>query len=137
MRKLVITLAICFIIAGCMNKEKTVTLAQIKDSFELHGVSMLEEPGLHPEIGFSRAYNDVTPRIFVIDENQKISIYVYTSSKEVRKGIKDFEKKTAVADLSPYTIYPIANVLIFYVADESFKDERVDMVVEELRSLKK
>ncbi|MDQ8738705.1 hypothetical protein [Paenibacillus sp. LHD-38] len=110
-------------------------MAQIKDLFENHGVSMLEEPGLHPESVFSRAYNDVTPRRFVIDENQKISIYVYTSSEEVRKGIKDFEKKTAAADLSPYTIYQIANVLIFYVADESFKDERVDMVVEELRSL--
>ncbi|MGM0879637.1 MAG: hypothetical protein ACQEXQ_01175 [Bacillota bacterium] len=98
---------------------------------------MSEEPDLHPESVFSRAYNDVTPRRFVIDKNQKISIYVYTSSKEVRKGIKDFENKTAAADVVPHTIYQIANVLIFYVADESFKDERVDLVVEELLSLTK
>lgn len=133
---MIIILAICFIIAGCMNKEKTITLAQIKDSFENHGVSMSEEPGLHPDSVFSRAYNDVTPRRFVIDENQIISIYVYTSSKEVRKGIKDFENKTAAADVIPHTIYQIANVLIFYL-DESFKDERVDLAVAELLSLTK
>ncbi|RCW46460.1 hypothetical protein [Paenibacillus prosopidis] len=136
-RMVIIILAICFIITGCMNKGKTITLTQIKDSFEKNGVSMSEVPDLHPESVFSKAYNDVTPRRFVIDENQKISIYVYTSSKEVRKGIKDFENKTAAADLTPHTIYQIANVLIFYVTDESFKDVRVDLAIEELLSLTK
>lgn len=138
MRRMVfIILSICTIITGCMNKGKTITLTQIKDSFEKHGVSVSEVSGLHPESVFSKAYNDVIPRRFVIDENQKISVYVYTSSKEVRKGIKDYKNKTAAADVVPHTIYQIANVLIFYVTDESFKDVRVDLAVEELLSLAK
>lgn len=140
MRKMVIIfLAICFMITGCRNDEITITSAQIKDLFEKHGL-LLEPTGLNPSpiAVFSRTYNEIAPERFVIDENQSISIYIYSSSKEAKRGLKDFEDKIATADVVPHSRYQIANVLIFYITDDAFKDERVELVVvEDIRSLTK
>lgn len=134
---LVFSLAVCFLITGCKNEEKTITTSQIKDMFSKYGIQLLDPVELNPTSVFSKAYSNVMPERFDIDENQSISIYMYSSSKEAKEGIKDFEKMTAAADVTQHTIYQIANVFIFYVADESFKDQRVEFITEDLRTLAK
>lgn len=80
--------------------------------------------------------NDVAPVPFMINDNQLISIYVYSSSNGVKKGIKDFEDKTETADVVAHGRYQVANVLIIYdYESSSFKDERVEMVVNDMKSL--
>jgi uncharacterized lipoprotein NlpE involved in copper resistance len=135
MKKIMITLlSMCFIITGCKNDEEIITSTQIKDLFEKHGVQLSEPTELHPENVFLRTLNDVAPETFTINESQLISIYVYSSSQEAEKGLKDFEDKTAVASVEQHSKFQIANVLLFYVQKGSFKDERFDLVIEDMKN---
>lgn len=138
MKKIMITLlAMCFINTGCMNNEKTITSTQIKDLFERQGIPLAEPTRLHPDSVFLMTLNSVTPEPFLINDEQLISIYIYSSSAGVKKGIKNFEDNTATADVVAHGRYQVANVLIFYNYEGSHtpKDERVEMVVKDLKSL--
>ncbi|RAP76843.1 hypothetical protein DL346_10385 [Paenibacillus montanisoli] len=80
--------------------------------------------------------NGVKPQAFFIHDEQLISIYIYSSSRGAKKGIKDFEDKTAAADVVAHGRYQAANILIFYNYEgHSLKDERVEMVVRDLKTL--
>ncbi|AJY74040.1 hypothetical protein [Paenibacillus beijingensis] len=140
MKKSLLTLmAICLVIVGCQTvsstHEKILSSAQILDLFEKPGIQLTEPTGLHPENVFLRTLNEVSPQAFTINEGQLISIYVYPSSREAKKGIKDFEEKTAAASVVPHNRYQVANVLLFYVTEGSPDDKRIELVVEEMRSL--
>lgn len=136
MKKIIITLlSMFFIIIGCKNDEEIIMSTQIKDLFEKHGVQLSVPTELHPENVFLRTLNDVTPETFTMNESQLISIYVYSSNKEAEKGLKDFEDKTAVASVVHHSKYQIANVLLFYVPEASSIDERVDLVIEDMKTL--
>ncbi|MGF7036462.1 hypothetical protein J2T17_007525 [Paenibacillus mucilaginosus] len=50
-------------------------------------------------------------------------------------GAKDFENKTSTAGVVPHSRYLVENILLFYVPDGSQKDERIYLVIEEMRSL--
>lgn len=137
MKKMMIMMVVmCFIITGCMNNEKTISLMQIKDLFEKQGIPLTQPTKLNAESVFLMTLNDVAPEPFVINDNQLISIYVYSSSNGVKKGIKDFEDKTAAADVVAHGRYQVANVLIIYdYESSSFKDGRVEMAVNDIKSL--
>ncbi|MDQ6420476.1 hypothetical protein RB620_13615 [Paenibacillus sp. LHD-117] len=138
MRIIVFILILCFITTGCMkgastNDEILITAEQIKDSFETHDILLSEPKGLSPENVFLRTLHGVKPETYTINENQLISFYVYSSSQETEKGLKEFEDKTATALVVPHTKYQIANVLLFYVHEGSSKDERVVEIIEGLK----
>lgn len=136
MKKIMITLlAICFIITGCKNDEEIITSTQVKDIFEKNGIHLSEAQELHPENVFLRSLNDVTPETFTINEGQLISIYVYSSNQEAEKGLKDFEDKISTASVVPHSKFQIANVLLFYVPEGSSDDERVDLVIGDMKTL--
>ncbi|XEC94336.1 hypothetical protein AB6A23_23960 [Paenibacillus tarimensis] len=122
-------------ISGCMNNEKTITVLQIEDLFEKHGIPLAEPTELNTENVFLKTLNGVKPETFMINDDQLVSIYVYSSSNGVMKGIKDFEDKTATADVSAHSRYKVANVLIFYAAEGSYKDNRIELVVKDLKAL--
>ncbi|MOA44225.1 hypothetical protein D3C78_1664640 [compost metagenome] len=42
-------------------------------------------------------------------------MYVYSSSQEAEKEIKDFEDKTEAASVETIRKYQVANVMLFYV----------------------
>lgn len=137
MKKIMIILAaICSIITGCMNNEKTISLAQIKESFEEHGIPLLEPAELNTESVFLMTLNDAAPETYIInDDHQLISIYMYSSNNGVKKAIKDFENKTAAADVVAHGRYQVANVLIIYDYESSFKDDRVEKVIKDIKFL--
>lgn len=85
---------------------------------------------------FLRTLNHVGPETYVINENQLISMYVYSSSQEAEKGIKDFEDKTEAASVEAHRKYQVANVLLFYVTDEESIDGRVNEMMEGLKVTK-
>ncbi|BBI33578.1 hypothetical protein [Cohnella abietis] len=133
MRKMMmVVFLMCFIITGCTDDEIIVTSAQIKDSFESHGIQLSKQTKTNPESVFSRTYNHVSPERYLFDDKQSISIYIFTSSKEAKKGLKDFEDNTATADVVSHSKYQVANILLFHVADDAFEDERVKFVMEGL-----
>lgn len=136
---MIVLLAMCCIVTGCINNEKTITLLQIKDLFKKHGIPLVKPIELNTDSVFLMTLNEVTPEPFIINDEQIISIYVYSSSTGVKKGIKDFEDNTATADVTAHGRYQVANVLIFYNYEgfHTPKDERVEMVVTDLKSLVK
>ncbi|WP_054957514.1 hypothetical protein [Paenibacillus dakarensis] len=133
MRKMMmVVFLMCLIITGCTDDEIIVTSARIIDSFERHGIQLSKQTNTNSESVFSRTYNHVSPERYLLDDKQSISIYIFTSSKEAKKGLKDFEDKTATADVVPHRKYQAANILLFHVADDAFEDERVKFVMESL-----
>jgi len=130
-------LAMCFIITtGCINNEKKITLEQIRDLFEKHEIPLVKPTELNTKSLFLMTLNGVKPEPFIINEDQLISIYVYSSSNGVKKGIKDFEDNTAGADVVAHGRYQVANVLIFYNYESShIKDDRIEMVIKDMESL--
>lgn len=136
---MIVLLAICCIVTGCINNKKTITLVQIKDLFEKHGIPLVKAIELNTDSVFLMTLNGIIPEPFIINDEQTISIYVYSSSSGVKKGIKDFEDNTAAADVTAHGRYQVANVLIFYNYEGSHtpKDKRVEMVVKDLKSLLK
>ncbi|WP_256757907.1 hypothetical protein [Cohnella sp. WQ 127256] len=131
-----IFLLMCFITTGCSKDASTkdeilISAAQIKESFETYYDIPLSEPsGLSPENVFIRNLNGVKPETYTMNENQFISFYVFSNKQEAEKGLKEFENSTAAAELVMHSKYQIANVLLFYVADEAVKDGRVKDIME-------
>jgi len=136
-RVLIMFILMCFIVTGCTKDASTkdnilITSEQIKAAFKTYDIQLSEPKGLSPGNVFLRTLNNVTPETYTINENQLISIYVYSSSQEAEKGLKDFEDMTATASVETHSKYQIANVLLFYVTEDAFKDDRVKEIMEGL-----
>ena len=113
-----------------------ISSAQITDSFASHGIPLQKQTKPNPKSVFSRTYNGSTPEEYVIEDNQSISLYIYSSGKEAIKGLKDFESHTETADVVPHRVYRAANVLLFLIVDDAHQDDRVQRVMESLRGEK-
>lgn len=134
-RIVLLLMILSMIMTGCASKEVTFTLSQVKELFEKHDFTLSEPEGLHPDNVFTRTLNGVEAAAFFTEDQQLISIYIFPSGKDVKKGLEDFEAHTAAADLVPYGVYQVSNVLIFTTNDESDHIDRVEAVVVELKSL--
>jgi len=137
MRKVVfILLLLCLISTGCTKVEILITSEQIIESFETNGIALSKPHGLRPENIFSINLNGVKPETYIINKNQLISFYVYSSSQQTEKGLNEFLDKTATAQVVPHNKYQIANVLFFYAHNGSPKDERIEDIIEGLKITK-
>ncbi|WP_054025574.1 hypothetical protein [Bacillus sp. FJAT-28004] len=145
MRKIIIIVCMmCLVVTGCTygggsneQNDATITLEQIKNVFKKHGIPLTEKTDINPDAVFSRAYNDIKPEQFSYNTSQNISIYMYSSSKEAKKGLEDFAGSWAAADLEPYRSHHVANVLFFYGTETTLGEDKVTMAVEVLKSLTK
>jgi hypothetical protein len=141
MKRIVIILTvICIIITGCSIKEtfiaeKLITATQVKELFDKHEIERSEPKDLHHQNVFIRVLNGITPEAYEINNDQLISIYVYSSSKGAKEGEKDFKDSTAAADVVQHSVYVIGNVLLFYVADRDLKDLCVEQVADDMYAL--
>ncbi len=72
-----------------------------------------------------------SPEVFNM-EGETLSVYIFSSTHDLEKGIQKFEEQTATYDLVEYKVYEMHNVLVFCVG----KDERVQNELSEaLQSL--
>ncbi|WP_241674475.1 hypothetical protein [Paenibacillus luteus] len=140
MKKMVTMLIVlCLLLSSCSNHPNSdsqhVSAIQVKELFDKHAIVLTEPKDLHPENVFIRILNGVKPETYVMNDKQLISIYAYPSEKDAREGAKDFEAKTAVADVVQHRRYVIGNILLFYVVDKENEDSRLELVIENLRSM--
>lgn len=137
MRLKMVAAFICFIamVAGCSagGTGNTLTTAQVLDAFSRYGIELSEAKELHPDNVFTIELNGVKPETYLAGGSQLLSIYVYENGKGAAQGIEDFERRTAAADVASHARYIIANVLLYYVANDSDRDERMERAVEGLR----
>ncbi|MEV5030670.1 hypothetical protein MRBLPE1_006380 [Paenibacillus sp. LPE1-1-1.1] len=116
---------------GCLNREKLLTLEQIQSLFEKHEIPLSEAIGVHPDHVFIKTLNKVEPQVYMINDDELVSIYIFNSSNGVKKAVKDFEEKTAEAGVVAHEKYQVANLLMIYDG----ADARMETVVQEMRSL--
>src|SRR5699024_3887979 len=122
-----------FILGDCSTKNASLSLANVVDSLNEDGIHFTEINDIDPDYAFKKVLNDVNPTLFSVNNNQMLSIYVFSSNAGVDAGIKEFENKTATADLEPYERYSIDNVLIFYILKEVPKNTDVVTAIERIQ----
>ncbi|MFF2885517.1 hypothetical protein [Paenibacillus sp. NPDC057967] len=134
-KTMMILFVLCSMMTGCTTNEKVINFVQLKESFEKRGFLLEEQVDINKNSVFQMTLNGVEPESYMINDKEIISIYVYASSEGVKEGIKDFEYKTATASVIPHKKYQVANVLIFYSSRGDPEDERIEMVLEDMKAL--
>lgn len=126
---------ISVIITGCKG-EKQLTLAEIRSEFEERHIQLTSSKASISSSVFARPYNGAKPSLYTIhgEQDPSVSIYVYPSADAAAAGFKEFEDKTATADLIAHKEYLIANVMLFYIVNEPSEVEQIDLTISALRS---
>ncbi|AYA75971.1 hypothetical protein DOE78_11270 [Bacillus sp. Y1] len=89
-------------------------------------VKVLQESGIVlVEADFSQAnvfgteLRNVIPRTYLLNE-KPFFIYEFENESDLEKGIREFAKKTATAELVSSSMFEKRNILIFYVHEQDF-----------------
>lgn len=132
MKRVVILLLLMCIILGCSKEESLITVEQVELSFNQHGIPLVENQEAYGNTILSQGYNQVTPKQFSITEHQTIQLYMYSSSKEAAKGLKELKHKisTSPADLVSHDVYLVANILLIYIGNDTYMTTRIKDIME-------
>lgn len=114
-----------------------ITLNEVVSSFEKQQLVIKENKELSKDTIFAMKLNGVKPSSYELD-GKLLSVYIYDSAKERKKGLEDFRDKTATMDIVSYNVYEVTNVLIFYVYEHDMSMEVLfdDEVKEALSKLR-
>lgn len=107
---------------GSVAKEKAVSLENILLAFK--GQVSFEETNINQNNVFQKELNGVKPNVYNLDKGV-LSIYVFSSAKELEEGKKEFEKSTATASLESYKEYTKDNILIFFTNGSTQTEEKI------------
>jgi hypothetical protein len=117
-----IILSIVFLLTACQSKDsKAITLEDVLTSFEEQQLSLKESKVSVNNI-FGMKLNGVRPSSYELD-GKTLLVYTYDSNNEREKGLEDFRKKTATANVVSYKVAEVVNVLLFYVYEKDLNSE--------------
>lgn len=68
---------------------------------------------------FGSELRNVIPRTYLLNE-KPFFIYEFENESDLEKGIREFAKKTATAELVSSSMFEKRNILIFYVYEQDF-----------------
>lgn len=83
---------------------------------------------------FGSDLRNVTPGTYLLNE-KPLFIYEFENENDLEKGIREFDKKTATAELVSYSILEKRNILIFYVHEQDFDSGEIPFEKEIQESL--
>ena len=131
MKSFFVVISFLLLGVGCGTRESTLSLADATEHLDSQGIELteVEEADIHDDFAFNETLMDVDPTLYWVNEEEKLSIYVFSSSSEMEEGIEDFENKTATASLVPHEMYAINNLLIFYVYSGGTQDPDIDAAI--------
>src|SRR5690625_4496323 len=118
MKTIVAILLFVLMIGGCATKESSLLLSDAMDLFRENEIQLIEIDQIDPDYAFNKTLNGVKPTLFSVNDQQIVSIYVFSSHSDVDAGIEVFENKTATATLEMHERYVIDNLLVFYILRE-------------------
>jgi len=102
------------LLTACQPTDFTaILLEEILSSFKEQELSLQESKVSDKNI-FGMRLNRVRPSGYELD-GKILAVYIYDSTKEREKGLKNFHDKTASANVESYNYYEVKNVLLFYV----------------------
>ena len=113
MKKLFI-ICLAFLLIGCQtSSNERLTADDILQLFEQHHLTLTEaKRDTNDMIGMK--LNGVKPNAYLLDE-KPLYMYVFRSTNAVQDAIKEFNEKTATANLVSFNVYTKDNVLLYYV----------------------
>lgn len=68
---------------------------------------------------FGSELRNVIPRTYLLNE-KPFFIYEFENESDLEKGIREFAKKTATAELVSSSMFEKRNILIFYIHEQDF-----------------
>ncbi|MFO1445240.1 hypothetical protein KDN24_18980 [Bacillus sp. Bva_UNVM-123] len=131
-----ILISIVFLLTACQTTNPDViTLDEVLSSFAEHQLVVKENKVSNHNI-FGMKLNGVKPSSYEL-AGKLLTVYIFDSAEERKRGIEDFRDKTASMNIISYELYEVENVLIFYVyeLDRNKKVETVDEMKEALREI--
>jgi hypothetical protein len=132
-------MSIVLLLTSCQSIDpEMITLDEVISSFEEQQLVIKENKELSNDNIFGMKLNRVKPSSYELD-GKLLSVYIYNSAEERKKGLEDFLGKTATMDIVSYNVYEVENVLIFYVYehDMSMEVEFDDEIKEALSELRR
>jgi hypothetical protein len=116
----VIGLCLVFLLASCqvvqINDSSHITEKDVVKVLEENGVRLVEAEFSSEHIYGSKIKN-VKPGSYTLEE-KPFFIYEFKNEKELKKGLREFDKKTATMDLVSASTFRKRNILIFFVHEQ-------------------
>ena len=110
----VICLSVLMLIVGCQQQpNQRITLNDVITSFEAQQLELKANKDRKNSI-LGAKLNGAKPAAYLLDD-LPLYIYIYGSSDKRKKGLEDFQEKTATMNIVSFNVYEKGNVLIFYV----------------------
>jgi protoporphyrinogen oxidase len=133
-----ILISIVFLLTSCksINPDR-ITLDEVISSVEKQQLVIKENKEISNDNIFGMKLNGVKPSSYELD-GKLLSVYIYNSAEERKKGLEDFHGRTATMDIVSYNVYEAENVLIFYVYEHDITkevefDDEIKEALSELR----
>ena len=132
-RMIPILFLMTLLLLGCSiraSEGPSITLEQVQQALQNQGL-VLKEADLPDNSAFNRKLHDVKPVAYAWGD-ATLSIYIFDSEKERKKGMERFEYITATAELVEHTVYTNGNLLAFYTPNRGDTDQQVDEAFRQL-----
>ncbi|MEC1180081.1 hypothetical protein P9B03_16385 [Metasolibacillus meyeri] len=107
-------ICLAFLLIGCYaSLNKGLTTGNILQLFEQHHLT-LTKTKLDTTNTIGMKLNGVKPNVYLLDD-KPLYMYVFHSTNAAQDAIKEFNEKTATANLVSFNVYTKDNVLLYYV----------------------
>ena len=109
--------------SGCSQKQSTISINTLLTHLSEQDLHIVKDDDVTATI-FTRKLHHEKPFTYLIND-QPAFIYVFSSTKNRVKGIKQFKHDTESVNLVMYSYFEHKNILIFYVpttTDEHYEN---------------
>lgn len=115
-------LNLCFLLllVSCqsVNDSSHITEGDVVKVLQESGI-VLVEADFPRRNAFGSELRNVKPGTYLLNE-KPFFIYEFENESDLEKGIREFAKKTATAELVSSSMFEKRNILIFYVHEQDF-----------------
>jgi hypothetical protein len=127
MKKNIIILCLLTLLASCqsvqINDSSHITEKDVVMALKDKGV-ILEESEFSTASIFGSKLKNVRPGSYTLDE-KSFFIFEFKNEKDLEKGLREFEEKTATMNLVSSSMFRKRNLLIFYVHTQDVSSKTI------------
>jgi hypothetical protein len=120
---ILLALIVLLMLSGCKQASENLTIQDVEKTFQAERFT--QQPGAS-EPTLNKVYNKTTPTsIFKMEDGRLISVYLYPSAIEMKKGLEEFEKEQSkdVGYELKNSAFPAKNAIFIYkmITDKELK----------------
>lgn len=133
----IICLFLLLLMVSCqaeqVNDSSHITEEDVVTALKEKDVDLIEAEFSQTDI-FNTELNNVEPGTYMLSE-KLFYIYEFETEQDREKGLKEFNEKTATAELVTFSTFVKRNILIFYVHEQDSNLENIPFEKEILEAL--